>query len=80
MADTAIEAEVRRRGAGLALALPVGWLLRRYGRVPEALELLCGGRRVAARLVRVTAKSAWYYVRGAGQLALLEAEECAPAR
>ncbi|MCC6021483.1 MAG: hypothetical protein LM577_09015 [Thermoproteaceae archaeon] len=80
MHDSAVEARVARWGRGIAIALPVDWLVRRYGEVPRELELLCGGRRVRLRLVSVTSASARYYVRGAGQLAVMEAGECVPAR
>ena len=80
MSDSAVEARVRRWGHGLALVLPLEWVLRRYGQLPKRLELICGGRRVTLRRATVTARSALYYVKGAGQLALALAEECVPAR
>ena len=80
MSDSAVEARVRQWGRGLALVLPLEWVLRRYGAVPKELELICGGRRVALRRATITSRSALYYVRGAGQLALALAEECVPAR
>jgi hypothetical protein len=75
-----VEARVVRWNKGLALVLPVDWLAERYGEIPREMELLCAGRRVALRLIYVTSTSARYYVRGAGQLAVLESGECAPAR
>lgn len=75
-----VEARVTRWGAGLAVSLPLDWLLRRYGGVPVELELLCAGRPVRLRLASVTPTAARYYVRGAGQLAVMEAGECVPAR
>jgi hypothetical protein len=75
-----VEARVVRWGKGIALALPVEWLVERYGAVPVELELLCAGRPVRLRLVSVTPTAARYYVRGAGQLAVMEAEGCVPAR
>jgi hypothetical protein len=71
-----VEARVVRWGRGIALSLPLDWVLRHYGAVPAELELLCGGRRVGLGLVGVTSRTARYYVRGAGQLAVMEAEEC----
>jgi hypothetical protein len=57
-----------------------GGLVERYGEVPREPELACGGRRVRLRLASVSSRSARYYVRGAGQLAVMEADECVPAR
>ena len=80
MVDSTVEARVRRWGHGLALVLPLEWLLRRYGQLPKELELICGGRHVALRLATVTSRSVLYYARSAAQLALALAEECVPAR
>jgi hypothetical protein len=75
-----VETRVTRWGKGIAISLPLDWLVERYGEVPRELELVCGGRRVRLGLAAVTSKSARYYVRGAGQLAVMESGECAPAR
>jgi hypothetical protein len=75
-----VEARVTRLGRGIAVSLPVSWLVERYGEVPRELELACGGRRVRLRLAAVTSRSARYYALGAGRLAIMEADECVPAR
>jgi hypothetical protein len=75
-----VEARVVKWGRGVAISLPVEWLVGRYGEVPRELELVCAGRRVRLRLASATSTTARYYVRGAGQLAVMEAGECAPAR
>ncbi len=68
--------DVRVRKNGVFLQIPISYMVERFGKMPDMIKLICGGREVEAKLYTVRSDAVLYRVYNRYVSAMLESDEC----